>query len=108
MPAWKVWERKVARDLGGRRNLDESRSGGNEDVVGHGLPLAVQAKHGKRPRIYQAVEEAREAAGDDRLAVAAVMRSHGRGRASDRLAVLSWEDFLELVDALGALAEEEA
>lgn len=108
MPGWKAWERRVARDLGGRRNLEESRSGGREDVVGHGLPLAVQAKHGKRPRIYDALEEAREAAGDDRLAVAAVMRSHGRGRAAEKLAVLPWEDFLELVDALGAPAEEES
>lgn len=100
MPAWKTWERRVARDLGGERCLTETRSGGNEDVVGHGLPLAVQAKHGKRPRIYDAVEEAREAAGGDRLAVAAVMRSNGRGRAADKLAVLPWSDFLELVETL--------
>lgn len=100
MSAWKSWEREVSRGLGGERNLQETRSGGNEDVVGHGLPLAVQCKHGKRPRIYDAVAEACDAAdGTDRLAVAAVCRSHGRGRAADKLAVLPWGDFLELVDA---------
>lgn len=101
MSAWKVWEREVARDLGGERNLEESRSGGCEDVVAHGLLFSVQAKHGKRPRIYSAVREAEEAAaGTDRLAVAAVMRSHGKGRASDKLAVLPWGDFLSLVERL--------
>lgn len=103
MSAWKSWERRVARDLGGERNLEESRSGGCEDVVGHGLPFAVQAKHGQRPRIYDAVRQAEEAAdGTDRLAVAAVMRSHGKGRASERLAVLPWPHFLSLVERLEA------
>lgn len=102
MSAWKCWEREIARDLGGERNLEERRSGGTEDVVGHGLPLAVQAKHGKRPRIYDAIEEAEQAAGPGRHPVAAVMRSRGRGRAAERLAVLPWADFVEIVELLVA------
>lgn len=99
MSAWKTWERRVARDLGGERNLNEPRSGGTEDVIGHGLPLAVQAKHGRQPSVWKAVEEAQEAAdGTDRLALAAVTRSHGRGRPAERVAVLPWSDFVKMLD----------
>lgn len=104
MSAWKTWERRCARDLGGERNLEETRSGGTEDVVGHGLPLAVQCKHGRQPSVWKAVEEAREATdGSDRLALAAVCRSHGRGRPAEKVAVMPWRDMIELLERAGAL-----
>lgn len=100
----KAWERQVARDLSDatgelfRRVLRESRDGNAGDV--RGPRIVVQAKCGKRPPIYDALHEAVEAAAPEELPVAAVMRMNGRGRGSERFAVVPWEDFCELVGRL--------
>jgi hypothetical protein len=84
------------------RILEEPREGLVGDVRTN-LPLSIQAKAGKRPRIYDALEEATEAADPGQHPVAAVKRSHGSGIPADRMAVLPWEDFLEIVALLRAM-----
>lgn len=102
------WEREVAGDLAdldhieAERILDEPRDGLVGDVRTN-LPLSIQAKAGKRPRIYDALEEAKEAADPGEHPVAAVKRMNGRGRKADRMAVLPWNDFLEIVGLLRAM-----
>lgn len=99
------WERQVARDLSdlehveAERTLQESRDGNVGDLDTN-VPLSIQAKAGKRPRIYSAVDEAVEAADPGEHPVAAIKRSNGRGKKADRLAVMPWEDFCELIGLL--------
>lgn len=101
------WEREIARALEelegveASRTLNETREGNVGDVDVN-LPIAVQAKAGQRPRIYDAVAEAKEASGPGEHPVAAVKRSHGRGVPADRLAVLPLEDFVEIIGLLRA------
>lgn len=99
------WERRVARDLSelygvqAERILHETRDG-NVGDVGSNLPLSIQAKCQKRPSVWRALREAEEAAGPGEHPVAAVCRRHGQGKPSERVAVLPWEDFVELLGLL--------
>lgn len=99
------WEREVARTLSdmdhieAERILEEPRDGLVGDIRIN-LPLSIQCKAGKRPRIYDAVSEAKEAGDPGEHPVAAVKRSNGPGVKADRLAVLPWEDFQEIVALL--------
>ena len=102
------WEREIVRSLSelehveAERTLDEPREGNVGDVRVN-LPLSVQCKAGKRPRIYDAVQEATEAAEPGEHPVAAVKRMNGRGKKADRLAIMRWSDFLEMVELLRAM-----
>lgn len=104
----KAWEREIARDLSeldhieAERILEEPRQGLVGDVRAN-LPLSIQAKAGKRPRIYDAINEATEAADPGEQPLAVVKRSRGSGKKADRLAVMHWYDFLELVELLRAM-----
>ena len=97
----KVWERTVARDLTERtgnehkRVLSEARDGNCGDV--RGKRLVVQCKAGARPDVYGAVREAEEAAGG-LYAVAAI---HRTGRGGEKMAVMPWSHFLDLMEELG-------
>lgn len=101
------WEREVSRDLSSlygvqaERILDETREGNSGDV-GSNLPLAVQCKNQRQPSVWRALREAEEAAGPGEHPVAAVRRRHGQGKPSERVAVLRWEDFVELLELLVA------
>jgi len=100
----------VARDLSRATGLDfarvlrESRDGNAGDVRGPGV--VVQAKAGKRPRVYTALAEATDAAGPDELPVGAVQRQNGRGRPAERFAVVPWERFCQLLARALATSEE--
>lgn len=102
------WERAVARELSdleyveAARTLDETREGNVGDVRTN-LPLSIQCKAGQQPSVWKALEEAIEAAEPGEHPVAAVKRSHGRGKKADRLAVLPWSDLLEMVGLLRAM-----
>lgn len=104
----KAGERTVAGDLSeldhieAERILEEPRDGLVGDVRVN-VPVSLQCKAGKRPRIYDALEEAKEAAGPGEHPVAAVKRMNGRGRKADRMAVLPWSDFLEMVALLRSM-----
>lgn len=101
-----AWEREVARALSeipgvsAERLLTETREGEGYDLSTD-LPLIVQAKAGKRPRIYDALKEATAAAdGTGRHPVAAIKRSYGRGQEADRFVALPLEAFMEIVALL--------
>ena len=93
------WEREGAKDLTDRtgvthkRVLTETRDGGGIDVRPRPpMPFAYQFKCGARPDIYGAMKEVTAAAGSD-FAVVAV---HRTGRGGEKLAVLPWDDWLEI------------
>ena len=101
-------EREVCRYLDkvdgvtAERNLNEQRSGNTGDVDTN-IPIEVEVKAKKRPSPWKAIEEAKEQSeqsGADRRAVAMIRRKNGQGKPSDRIAVLSWEDFREMVRSL--------
>jgi hypothetical protein len=58
--------------------------------------VVVQCKSGARPDVYAAVRQAEEAAGD-LYAVAAI---HRTGRGGEKLAVMPWSHFLDLLEEL--------
>lgn len=108
-PVWKRAEREFANGLSDatgrdvvRRGHEESRAGNLGDLRTDGLPLAVQVRSGYRVNLREALRDAEEAATSTELAVAAVYQRYGRGKPADRLAVLSWQDFHELVGLLVA------
>ena len=93
------WEREVARDLtemtgiAHRRVLTETRDGNSGDVTATGaFPFVYQCKCGAKPDIYGAVEEVAKVAGVF-YGVAAI---HRTGRGGEKLAVLTWDDWLEI------------
>jgi hypothetical protein len=101
-------EREVCRYLDkvdgvtAERNLNEQRSGNTGDVDSN-IPIEVEVKCRKRPSPWKAIKEAQQQAErsqEDRRAVAMVRRKNGQGKPSDRIAVLSWEDFREMVRSL--------
>lgn len=103
-----AWERELAqrfREAGipAERSLTEVRDGntGDLDLPRH-VPLTVQAKVGKQPRIYDALLEAEEAAGPGQHPVAIVRRNGSGSRPPTDMAILPLEDFFELVEQLRA------
>lgn len=112
----KDWEREVAGDLSKalatecKRVLDESREGNRRGDIDCGpWHLVVQCKNYRRPRFTAALDEAlaaRDASGTGALAVAAI-RQKGTNRhdPSRRMALLRWDDFLELLGSWARAGE---
>lgn len=101
------WERETARRLSAaigaecRRNVSESQTGNAGDVVlPDWVPLSIQCKAGGRPPVFEALEEAAEAAKPGQIPVAILRRTKGVGRKSDEVAVLELGDFYRLVELL--------
>lgn len=98
-------ERIVARRLSVatghecRRQLAECRDGNVGDIDGHPW-LAVQVKCGRRPPIYDAVRQARQAAGASQMPLAVIRRDGDRSRPVEWLAVLDLDDLCHLLEAL--------
>jgi hypothetical protein len=98
----KIWERAVARELTEStgvkhaRSLDEAREGNRGDVRSS-MPFVYQAKCGARPDVYGALAEAKAATDVGEIGVAAI---HRTGRGGEKLAVLSWDDWVEVVTML--------
>jgi hypothetical protein len=94
----KRFERQVAKDLRGifpdaRRGM-QARHGGDAPDVDHAGPLWPECKHGKRPNIPAALEQATIAAkGTGRVPIAVCRRDH-----CDATVTLWWEDFLALLE----------
>lgn len=80
------------------RELTETRAGNIGDVTTD-LPLVVQAKCGKLPPIWKAVQEAEQAAGGTGKHPVAIVRRNGTNRHDPAvdLAVLPLADFLEII-----------
>lgn len=101
------WERTVAKDLSlatgaeFKRVLTETREGNQGDVrCSDGVPLVIQCKVGKKPRILQALKEAKEAT-DREYAIAAIhVNSSGGSAPSQKVAVMDWDDFLQWVSMI--------
>ena len=102
------WEREVSRKLRAigipaERNLEEVRTGNAGDIqLDPDIPLVIQAKCGLQPPVYKALGEAIEVAdGTGKVPVAIIHRDgSGRARASDEIAVLRLEDFMEMIEQL--------
>lgn len=83
------------------RNLEEVRSGNSGDLdLPPDVPFTVQCKVGQRPRIYDAVREAEEAAEPGEHPVAIVRRNGSGNRPPTDMAILPLENFMELVEQL--------
>lgn len=97
------WEREAARRLSEATGLDykrvltEPRDGNVGDVNAPESRLTVQCKVGAAPSVWRALQEAQEAATEDRIPVALVKRSASGSRPPEELAVLNLEDFLRLL-----------
>ena len=105
------WERdlcKRLRSAGARsaeRVLTEPRDGNARGDIATDLPLVIQAKCGKAPNPWKALEEAEEAArarngGGRRYPVGIVKRLRGGGRQGVEMAVMPLETFEEIVREL--------
>jgi hypothetical protein len=87
-----------------QRNLSERRSGDKGDLDTN-LPVQFEIKAKKQPSVWKAVEQAQEASelterGD--YSVAFLRRKNGRGKESDRLVAMPWDDFREIAEKLVA------
>lgn len=88
---WKSIERRVAKEIGGRRN-------GNRGVAmadAENSWLVCEVKHWSRSpqRVVNALQQAERAASDSQLPVA-VIHPNG-GHAADDLCVMRWGQFLD-------------
>ena len=99
------WERIVAHDhtrVTGhewKRNLTEVREGSSRDVLceGGAVPLALECKSGKVPRILAALDQARDAAPEGHIPVALIRIDGSRWRPTVKVVLLDYEDYLEFV-----------
>jgi hypothetical protein len=80
-----------------KRVLVETREGNSGDVRSSRYPLVVQCKVGERPPIYDALDEAAEAALGDMLPFAAIRRNRRGKRPMKELGVFRLEDALMLL-----------
>lgn len=83
------------------RVLRETRDGNCGDVRGD-VPLSIQVKVGAAPSAWAALEEATEAAEPGDFAVALVKRNRSGARGPQSVAIMSEEDFFEVVGLLKA------
>jgi hypothetical protein len=88
---WKVHERRLAKQTGGRRNGSTGRA--TADVETPRLAIEAKCWKGGVKRVEAALAQAERAAQPAQLAIA-VIHTVGRRSASD-LVVLRWGDFLE-------------
>lgn len=102
-------ERELARRLSevfpeAKRSYEE-RSGNNGDLVGT-KPFVFELKSGAKPSIYQAYEQACEAAGDDEIPVGTVFFDRSsrqdprNGRKALRGVLVGLDDFIEMLEQL--------
>lgn len=104
-------EREFAREL---REVFEEAERNFEDRVGKGYdientyPFKFQVKYGHAPSPYKAINQACSATEEDEYGVGLLKFRHSarkdpeNGRASMRLAILRFEDFMEIISKLKA------
>lgn len=94
------WELEVCkgfRRLGvdADRNLVQAREGGVD--VALDLPLAIECKDQKAPRIVAALEQATAAARQGEVPIAFIRIKQGRGTPAKKIAVLWYDDAMDEV-----------
>jgi hypothetical protein len=93
---WKIWERQVARALGGER-VPVTGKRGPDALAG---PWAIEVKVRSRLPLWleRAVHQAEEAAKETgRMPLLVLVRCEGKGRRARRLAILPLEVLSNLV-----------
>lgn len=90
--SWKRNEREVARDLGTERNW-RGTSGDIPDVKDDNLSVEVKVGKGVPKYLYKVLDQAEDHA-EGNIPMAAVRKKYK----SKRVAILDWEDFLEIYE----------